>query len=41
MQERVTVVARLETGLVELCLEVRDRSADDIMTNGNTNDANR
>ena len=27
MQDRVAVVSRLESGLIELCLEVRDRSA--------------
>lgn len=43
MQERVSVVTRLESGLIELCLEVRDRSADDINDdNGsNGNDARR
>ena len=34
MQDRVSVVSRLETGLLELCLEVRDRSADDLSSGG-------
>ena len=37
MQERVTVVTRLETGLLELCLEVRDRSADDLLLSNTSN----
>ena len=34
MQDRVSIVTRLETGLLELCLEVRDRSADDLSSSG-------
>lgn len=37
MQDRVAVVTRLESGLVELCLEVRDRSADDFSENDKHN----
>ena len=41
MQDRVTVVSRLETGLLELCLEVRDRSADDILESEGMNNPTR
>jgi hypothetical protein len=34
MQDRVSIVTRLEAGLLELCLEVRDRSADDLSSGG-------